>query len=631
MLSRRLSAAVALVLTAVVALAVGASPALAETHPLLFSFGSFANPNGVAIDQSSGDVYVADIGTNTIYKFDADGNPVDFSALHSNALTGGATPAGSFSFPSVYGTPATIAIDNSTNPSDPSAGDLYVMDAGHNVIDKFNSKGEYLDQIINPSGDELLGLGVDASGTLRVDIIDINQPTWVLVDEFNDSSASSLVAEQVNEIPATKESGIPSGPEADGFAVGPTGDDYLLWGGSCNCTAKLGPQLTGFGQLDSPGAGDVAIAADPVTGHVYVDDQSSVTEWDTGAMNGSKLLERSFEYPGVGTLVSSFGSLWLSGVSGQGGIAVDGASGDIYVSNPADGKVYVFGSDAPAVSAGMPVNVTMESATLSGAVDPRGAAVTSCRFEYGVANEYGQGPYEHTVACTPETAAIGAGTVPVAVSVQIGGLRPGLLYRFRLVAGNASGSGESSGLIATRGAGFGVKSFEVSFLNEDGSPDTQAGSHPYEVVNNVEYNSHYVHFESNADSRYILEPDGVLKNLAVDLPPGLVGDPDATTKKCTPDELLSGESHIYETLTCPIESVVGHLVLAWSHQVAGGSLNSNSGSITWCPLGVYLCSSASITWALACTSTTGCSPAAIIPCRQRSPTLRRPRRCSRAD
>ena len=78
---------------------------------------AFSNPNGIAVDEATGDVYVADIGTNTVYKFDASGNPVNFASSGSNALTGIATEAKSFSFPSLYGTPAAIAVDNSTNPA----------------------------------------------------------------------------------------------------------------------------------------------------------------------------------------------------------------------------------------------------------------------------------------------------------------------------------------------------------------------------------------------------------------------------------------------------------------------------------------------------------------------------------
>ncbi len=67
-------------------LSLGSAAALAaaEPHPSdQAKFGSFSNPNGIAIDEASGDVYVADIGTDTIYKFDAQGNPVNFSALQA--------------------------------------------------------------------------------------------------------------------------------------------------------------------------------------------------------------------------------------------------------------------------------------------------------------------------------------------------------------------------------------------------------------------------------------------------------------------------------------------------------------------------------------------------------------------
>jgi hypothetical protein len=59
--SRRVATAGSLMITVLVAVTSGASPALAETHPFLFSFGSFANPNGIAVDESAGDVYVADL------------------------------------------------------------------------------------------------------------------------------------------------------------------------------------------------------------------------------------------------------------------------------------------------------------------------------------------------------------------------------------------------------------------------------------------------------------------------------------------------------------------------------------------------------------------------------------------
>ena len=278
------------------------APALAadEPHPFVTSFGrsateTFSNPNGIAVDEATGEVYVADIGTDAIYKFDANGSPVSFSALGRNELKGGETPGGSFSFPSLHGTPAAIAVDNACmqhTPAltgkaceefDPSAGDLYVMDDGHGVIDKFSPEGNYLSQIagfapaIGSTENELLGLGVDAAGTLHVEL-----KLAVAINEYDDSSTNHLIAKQISVFGGSGSSGVPgTTPEAYGFAVGPTGDDYPIYE-SCSCTVKLGQQLAGLGKLDSDGSGDVAVATDPESGHVYVDDQSSVGEWDTG-------------------------------------------------------------------------------------------------------------------------------------------------------------------------------------------------------------------------------------------------------------------------------------------------------------------------------------------------------------
>jgi NHL repeat len=575
-----------LALVAVVGLwlSLGGASALAavEAHPQLTEFGSFSNPNGIAVDESTGDVYVADIGTDTVYKFNASGNPVNFPSLGSDALTGNATPAHSFSFPvAAQGTPAAIAVDNSASPSNPSAGDLYVMDAGHGVIDKFSPEGKYVGQITgfapatgSPEENELLGLAVDATGGVRVDV----RPSLkgaVAIDVFDDSSANQLVAKQLN--PNAYEgrfSGVPEAfQETSGFAVGPTGDDYLLYQ-SCSCVAKLGQQLAGLGNLENrePESSVVAVGVDPATGHVYVESHSSIAEWDTGAMNGTKEAVSPDGPEGGGTLVGErFTAPQLSGSTGQGGLAVDGASGEIYVSNPTNGKVYVFGSELPAASTGAASGVTKETASLNGAVDPRGVPLSSCEFQYGVADEWGQGSYDHTVLCKQTPAEIGSGHGPVSVSADIEGLTPGLLYRFRLLAGNAGGVGETSGLLATAGVGFGIKGFGVSFLNEDGAPDTQAGSHPYKMVTNIEFNSRFLRTESNADSPYVREPDGTLKDLAVDLPPGLVGDPNATAKKCTLQQLIYDEGLGAQESLCPGSSRLGDLHLEYSNHIYYGS------------------------------------------------------------
>jgi hypothetical protein len=558
------AAAASLTASLIVTMAAGASPALAESHPVLhtsFETDTFSNPNGIAVDESSGDVYVADIGTSTVYKFDASGSPVNFAALGSNALSGAGTPAKAFAFPvAAYGSPAAIALDNSKSASDPSAGDLYVMDAGNGVIDKFSPSGEYVNQIVGFAPNELLGLGVDGNGTVHVDL-HTETSQKLLIDEFDGAAANRLIAHQeasplggVASLTG-RNSGVPESLQADGFAVSATGDDYPIYEPSCSCTVRFGQQLSALGRVDE--AGDVAVAVDPATGHLYADDQSSVAEWDTGAMNRNSAGAGS-RAKAAGTLVARFDAPELSSSTGQGGIAVDGASGQIYVSNPANRKVYVFASDAPAVTASAVSGVTKEAASLSGTVDPRGVAVSSCEFEYGHTDEFGNGLYDHSVPCKQMPAEIGAGSSPVEVSAQLEGLKPGELYHFRLVASNASGAGEGSGLLATQGVGFGIKSLEVSFLNEDGTPDTQAGSHPYEFRDDFTMNSHFERIESNADSPYVRLPDGILRDVTADLPAGFVGDPNATPKKCTGEELRKGFD------SCPSEARVGDLSVRWS-------------------------------------------------------------------
>ena len=525
---------------------------------------------------------MASLGTGDIYKYDATGNPLEFSDaakceaekcgyIEQNKILGTppaklGEPAVPFAFPSAErGNPAAIAVDNSKSPSDPSAGDLYVLDAGHEVIDKFNAKGEALTPITGPFSHPPLGVGVDANGNLRVDVKGENEAA-LATEVFNDSAANGFVKLLV-EAPANN---LPSGGTQEyGFAAaGETGVDYPLL--SCGCVAKLGPHGEQLGKVDD-GSTAVAVAVDPATGHLYVDGQSalshSVSEWDAGEMNGPDEAE-PLKIEGTGTFVSSFGSLQLAGSPEhpeQGGIAVNGATGDVYVSNPADGKVYVFGNSAPVVAAGAAVGVTQTSAMLEGTVDPRGVPLQSCRFEYGTTPSLNLTlPIVHlgqSVECVGEHGESVVGdTSPVVVHADIGvppgaPLQPGSLYRFRLVASNANGASPSGRLFPTVSAGFGIKQFGVSFLNQDGTPDMQAGSHPYEMLVNIVFNTQVLPV-SSSNSIYKALPQGNPRDISVHLPPGFYGDPNATAKKCTLQE-LTAQGGLNDQ--CPAESEVGHL------------------------------------------------------------------------
>ena len=81
-------------------------------------------------------------------------------------------------------------------------------------------------------------------------------------------------------------------------------------------------------------------------------------------------------------------------------------------------------------------------------------------------------------------------------------------------------------------AEFGLQRFALSARNQDGTPDVQAGSHPYALTNTFLLN----------------QPEKDIKDLRLELPPGFVGDPNATPH-CTYQQFIK--------LSCPNETAVG--------------------------------------------------------------------------
>ena len=81
---------------------------------------------GVAVNDSTGDVYVTVGGSNTVEKFDSSGN-------FKSQFGGSGSGNGQFNGP--WG----VAVNNST-------GDVYVVDAGDSRVEKFDSNGNYLSQ-----------------------------------------------------------------------------------------------------------------------------------------------------------------------------------------------------------------------------------------------------------------------------------------------------------------------------------------------------------------------------------------------------------------------------------------------------------------------------------------------------
>jgi hypothetical protein len=101
-------------------------------------------------------------------------------------------------------------------------------------------------------------------------------------------------------------------------------------------------------------------------------------------------------------------------------------------------------------------------------------------------------------------------------------------------------------------AEFGVERFAVSARNEDGTADVQAGSHPYALT----------------VALVLKEPGGAtgnVKDVKLQLPPGLVGNPDATPK-CTYREFVRQLNRNPDPGRCSNETVVG-IATFYGHDV----------------------------------------------------------------
>ena len=110
------------------------------------------------------------------------------------------------------------------------------------------------------------------------------------------------------------------------------------------------------------------------------------------------------------------------------------------------------------------------------------------------------------------------------------------------VSGGGAASAESATPVTIGSAtpGFGVAGFDGWLSNADGTPDAQAGSHPYDLT---------LDFNMNMGEE---APDGgTLRDVSIGLPPGIVGDPHAAPQ-CTRQQFFHA---IVEP--CPPDTQVG--------------------------------------------------------------------------
>ena len=403
---------VALFFAASAALA-AVSASAARVHPYQSSFslppaeagdGSHL-AGGVAINQTTHHVYVADLFGNQIDNFDSGGqlDPV------TPKLTGAVID------------PFDVAVDNSGTST---GGYLYATDlsgfvqqyspAGHATSVRITEaaipadgipQSGGLDPVVNDGTFTPVAVAVDSEGHVFVSDTRGNKPTNT-IDEF--SPSGTFIAQLKNEIVG----GI------NLFAISASGDIYGATDGGLR---KLDPSGHCIDSCEPIGSTDstFGVTIDASSGNILV-------TYGQGEFN---------EYDSSGMLVSR------SVGGGSTGIAIDESSQKVYVGS--SDKVKIFG---PLLTLADPITgeataLTSSVATLNGTVDPSGVPLDECYFEYGETNVY-----ERIAPCeNPDAGEVGSGSGPVPVHAEVSDLVTGTEYHFRLIVVNANAPSEPQG------------------------------------------------------------------------------------------------------------------------------------------------------------------------------------------
>ncbi len=397
-----------------------------------------------AVDPTNGDVYLASArrlgqGVGTVTKFDSSG-------VFQFQLTGSETPQGSFS-------PYGVAV---------GGGDVYVSDSEHEMIDRFTSAGQYIEQFPSPGG--LATLAIGPEGNLYVGIagqvreygptgapVDCPGASNVLAVEggggaigIDPSDGHIFVSGQTPSegyIVAVYDSLCATAPSAKigahefsslgvGLGIGVSGLTHNIYAGNWDQEFALA-----FGPVTLPDvitgvpATSVTRVSAVVSGTVNPDETSvttceveygPTTEYGSTAPCAQSLpLEGNSPLPVNAELTFPFPPASL--------VHYRLRAGNANGSSVGEDQTFFTESLSPPVVGGLPASsVTQFAATLNGTLKTSEGLV-DYRFQYGTTTAYG------SVEPIPDGyAPITNETVPVSQPVQ--GLRAGTTYHYRLVA-----------------------------------------------------------------------------------------------------------------------------------------------------------------------------------------------------
>jgi hypothetical protein len=423
-------------LGALAMLAFSVAPALAvPAHVRTAAIGSVGEAAGglllagfseVAVDQSTGDVYVADTGNRRVDEFSSAGVFVrafgaSVGGAGVNVCTASCVKGTSGSLPGEFEAPTFIAVDNSNGLS---KGDVYVGDLGDSLISKFTETGVLIiswgigGQLGGFKNQEELLAGVAVTphggafeGTLFA-AAETQLRSWFNQDGSTHSTPCFI-----------------ANPSPPGLAVDSEANLYMLRRGnvekfSAECKMLVfelaGHELGSALAIDSSN-NDLYLAQ-----HVESGEGGDVQVFAPTCKNNCTPLEEFAFEPGE--------------LGSPQGLAVDPTTHIVYVADSSTNQIDVYAVQEvppPTVEIEVPSEVSYTTAKVTGTVNPNGH-LTTCRFEYALSASF------EDAKSTPCASGPGNGVSPVEVEAELSGLRGSAEYHVRLVAENRGISGNTT-------------------------------------------------------------------------------------------------------------------------------------------------------------------------------------------
>jgi DNA-binding beta-propeller fold protein YncE len=430
----------------------------------------------IAIDQTAGLVYVLDQKAGTLFKFDTDGNPVDFGGSSAN-LSGNEMYGLPLEVAGSGGEGTVVAVNQVTHT-------IYVTaesgGQGGTEILAFTASGEPSNftagsgagsNVLSTAPTAIAGLTSDSTGAIWVALRTYSNPPELVEAHISVFAASGAEILPEVKAPVFGNSSI----SATDLVVDEDGFLYLASGGS----------LTKYEPSEYPVTATTThekVASAPsgsIPGQIKGLDLNAATKELYAAIAGPG-------EPGIAVFdfdLNPLTSFARSGEEGElgnpTGVGVDPVTERIFVPDSPEGalsQVKVFQPErcvcAPAIVVSGITNVTSDSAKVLARINPDGFETTYW-VEYGTA-DCQLNPCEKVPL---SGGLIGTGFKPVAVSQVLTGLKAETLYHYRVVAENELDTTVGPDkTFTTQGSGLGFKLADWRVWEIVSPPDKHGGS-----------------------------------------------------------------------------------------------------------------------------------------------------------